>query len=82
MQRHWKGIQWFSIIVATLIIISFINGWLFLVYGIAAAALLMAFVYLIAVTRFDNRPSDEEEAHEEHMRKRAAKRGPGAMGHP
>ncbi len=82
MQRHWKGIQWFAILVATLIIISFINGWLFLVYAIAAAAGLTAFIYLIAVTRFDGRPSDEEEEEQERTRRHAARHGPGAMKHP
>lgn len=80
MQRHLKGIQWFAIIVVTLLIISFVQGWYFLVYAIAALAALIAFVYLIGVTRFDNHPSDEDEAERERAEKRAL-HGPRAPKH-
>lgn len=69
MQKHWKGIQWFMIAVATVIIVAFIKGWLFLVYAVAAAAGLVGFIYLIAVTRFDDHPSDEEETELERSKK-------------
>ncbi len=81
MQRHLKAVQWFAIIVVTLLIISFIQGWHFLVYAIAAAAGLVAFVYLIAITRFDDHPSDEEDSERERAEKRAL-RGPHAPKHP
>lgn len=69
MQRHWKAIQWFAIIFATLLIFAFWREWYFLVYGVLLGTAVIGFVYLISVTRFDGRPSDEEEEHQARARR-------------
>ena len=60
MQRHWKAIEWFSLVLAFSIIVALAKGWLYLVYGIVLGAAVVAFVYLIDIARFDDLPSEEE----------------------
>lgn len=65
MQKHWKAIQWFSIVFIFSLILAFVKGWFFLVYGLLLGLAVLGFVYLVAVTRFDGRPSDEDEEKQE-----------------
>lgn len=62
----------FAVIVALSIIASFMMGWFYLIYAIGAVALVVAFVYLVAVARFDERPSDEEEEKQARVGKHAS----------
>lgn len=72
MRRHWKALQWAMITLMTSLIVALIEGWYVLNYGLIVTAVVYAFVYAIHVTRFDGKPSYEDE---DRQQKRRAEEG-------
>lgn len=61
MRRHWKALQWAMITLTTSFILALVKGWYVLNYGLVVTVVVYGFVYAIHVTRFDGRPSYEDE---------------------
>ena len=61
MQLHWRTIQWATLVLAFAVIASIVKGWFFIAYGVAMFTAVVAFVYLVANSRFSGRPSDRDE---------------------
>lgn len=55
MQKHWKAVQWASIVALFAVIASFMYGWYYLTYGLLMAAGVYVGVYLISVAPFKGR---------------------------
>jgi len=61
MQRHWKTVQWGSIVALAAFVASLMIGKYWLTYAIVASALMIGLAYLVAVAKFQNRPDGEDE---------------------
>jgi hypothetical protein len=59
--------------------VAAVKGWYILNYGLVVTAVVYGFVYVINVTRFEGRPSyEEEEAKEKREQREPEKEGPAA----
>lgn len=55
MQKHWKALQWASLVAMMSIVVSIMYGWYFLTYGLLLTAGVYFAVYLIGVAKFKGR---------------------------
>lgn len=60
MQKHWKAIQWASILAVTAFIVSVMAAQYALTYGVLVSAFVFGTAYLIAVARFKDRQDAED----------------------
>ena len=68
MDRHWKTIQFSSIIGLGMLILAIVNGWYLAAYALIVACILGAFLLAVHVARLDGKPSYEDEEAAEHKR--------------
>lgn len=69
MQAHWKAIAAFSIALLAAFGLAVTGASYAWIYGLMAVAAVFAFAYLVAVARFDGRPSDTDEDQERRAHK-------------
>jgi Flp pilus assembly protein TadB len=61
MDRHWKAIQFGSIVCLAAFILAIVNGWYLASYALIVACILGAFLFSVHVARLDKKPSYEDE---------------------
>jgi hypothetical protein len=63
MQKHWRAIQWASILALAVFIVFAMAEKYLLLHATITAVFVFGTAYLIAVARFKDRPDAETGAH-------------------